>query len=80
MDAEGEEVVEGNKYINVSQLSLVDLAGSERHGRTQASGERLKEAGTFLQNNNRSYARWGQSVLCIQVNFVLHFQETSTIL
>ena len=31
--------------VITSQLSLVDLAGSERMGRTNAQGDRLKEAG-----------------------------------
>ena len=34
--------------IVISQLSLVDLAGSERAFRTCNYGNRLKEAGTFL--------------------------------
>ena len=46
LDTEGEEVVEDKGMICVSQLSLVDLAGSERYGRTGATGDRLKEAGT----------------------------------
>ena len=32
--------------VITSQLSLVDLAGSERMGRTNAQGDRLKEAGS----------------------------------
>lgn len=54
LDPEGEEVVDDNRLINVSQLSLVDLAGSERHTRTQASGDRLKEAG---KDENLLYCR-----------------------
>lgn len=35
--------------VTVSQLSLVDLAGSERSTRTNASGDRLKEASNINQ-------------------------------
>ncbi|BDA47346.1 probable Kinesin-like protein KIF17 at N-terminal half [Coccomyxa sp. Obi] len=43
------EMLEGataqsNGHTRVGKLNLVDLAGSERQSRTQASGERLKEA------------------------------------
>ncbi|CAL8109141.1 unnamed protein product [Orchesella dallaii] len=47
LDPEGEEIMDNSKMINVSQLSLVDLAGSERYHRTQARGDRLKEAGNI---------------------------------
>lgn len=42
-----EEIVMDSKYMNISQLSLVDLAGSERTGRTQTTGDRLKEASSI---------------------------------
>lgn len=35
---------QSNGHTRVGKLNLVDLAGSERQSRTQASGERLKEA------------------------------------
>ncbi len=37
-------VWQSNGHTRVGKLNLVDLAGSERQSRTQASGERLKEA------------------------------------
>lgn len=37
-------VAQSNGHTRVGKLNLVDLAGSERQSRTQASGERLKEA------------------------------------
>jgi len=38
------EAVGGKDKIRVGKLNLVDLAGSERQSKTQASGQRLKEA------------------------------------
>ncbi|KAJ3343749.1 Kinesin-like protein kif3a [Gonapodya sp. JEL0774] len=35
---------DGSEHIRVGKLHLVDLAGSERQSKTQASGDRLKEA------------------------------------
>ncbi len=35
---------EGEQHIRKGKLNLVDLAGSERQAKTQASGDRLKEA------------------------------------
>merc|ERR1719149_106457 len=35
---------EGEGHIRVGKLNMVDLAGSERQSKTQASGDRLKEA------------------------------------
>lgn len=35
---------EGKAHIKVGKLNIVDLAGSERQSKTQATGERLKEA------------------------------------
>lgn len=32
------------EHITVGKLNLVDLAGSERQAKTQATGDRLKEA------------------------------------
>ena len=43
------------KEIN-AQLNLVDLAGSERVGRSQATGDRLKEA----QHINKSLSALGK--------------------
>ena len=34
----------GNERITAGKLNLVDLAGSERQSKTQAVGDRLKEA------------------------------------
>ena len=36
--------MEGEQHIRKGKLNLVDLAGSERQAKTQASGDRLKEA------------------------------------
>jgi len=35
---------DGKSHIRVGKLNLVDLAGSERQSKTQATGDRLKEA------------------------------------
>eukprot|EP00042_Codosiga_hollandica_P055475 m.778932 g.778932 ORF g.778932 m.778932 type:complete len:1027 (+) comp59124_c0_seq13:51-3131(+) len=35
---------DGNEHIRAGKLNLVDLAGSERQSKTQAEGDRLKEA------------------------------------
>jgi len=35
---------DGKEHIRVGKLNLVDLAGSERQSKTEATGERLKEA------------------------------------
>lgn len=50
LDSGGQEVIQDNEKLCVSQLSLVDLAGSERTNRTQNKGDRLKEAGNINQN------------------------------
>jgi kinesin family protein 20 len=47
-----------------SRLTLVDLAGSERSKNTQASGERLKEAG----NINKSLMVLGQCIEVMRAN------------
>ncbi|XP_027194698.2 LOW QUALITY PROTEIN: kinesin-like protein KIF23 [Dermatophagoides pteronyssinus] len=44
LDIEGVEVIDDSSLIRVSQLSIVDLAGCERTSRTQATGNRLREA------------------------------------
>jgi kinesin family protein 3/17 len=36
--------IDGEEHICVGKLNLVDLAGSERQSKTQATGDRLKEA------------------------------------
>lgn len=36
--------VEGENRFRVGKLNLVDLAGSERQSKTQATGDRFKEA------------------------------------
>ncbi|KAI8872030.1 P-loop containing nucleoside triphosphate hydrolase protein, partial [Ramicandelaber brevisporus] len=41
---------EQNASCRISQLTLVDLAGSERPDKTQASGNRLREAGKINQS------------------------------
>ncbi len=38
------EIVDGESKIRVGKLNLVDLAGSERQSKTQAQGDRFKEA------------------------------------
>jgi hypothetical protein len=38
------ELIDGQNKIRVGKLNLVDLAGSERQSKTQATGERFKEA------------------------------------
>jgi hypothetical protein len=35
---------DGEQKFKVGKLNLVDLAGSERQSKTQATGDRLKEA------------------------------------
>ncbi|XP_033624809.1 kinesin-like protein KIF23 isoform X1 [Asterias rubens] len=47
LDPVGEEVLQDKNQVCISQLALVDLAGSERTGRTQNSGDRLREAGNI---------------------------------
>lgn len=75
-DSEGEEVADSKEQITVSQLSLVDLAGSERCTRTQATGDRLKEAGMCLWEY-----KYLIDLFCLMfINYSLSdFQETSTI-
>merc|ERR1740139_1739516 len=41
---ETSEDIEGSSGIRMGKLNLVDLAGSERQSKTQATGDRLKEA------------------------------------
>lgn len=36
--------IDGKNHIRVGKLNMVDLAGSERQDKTQATGDRLKEA------------------------------------
>ncbi|XP_060582779.1 kinesin-like protein KIF20A [Ruditapes philippinarum] len=48
----------------VSMLSLCDLAGSERHGKTQTTGDRLKEAG----NINTSLLTLGRCIETLRHN------------
>ncbi|KAN0134935.1 P-loop containing nucleoside triphosphate hydrolase protein [Lactarius tabidus] len=49
---------------NTSRLTLIDLAGSERSKHTQATGERLKEAG----NINKSLMVLGQCIEVMRAN------------
>lgn len=39
-----EDVGDGNTKFTASKLNMVDLAGSERQSKTEAKGQRLKEA------------------------------------
>jgi kinesin family protein 23 len=50
LDSSGAGVITDKSVIMVSQLVLVDLAGSERTSRTQAKGDRLREAGNINAN------------------------------
>ncbi|KAJ8248701.1 hypothetical protein GJAV_G00226800 [Gymnothorax javanicus] len=50
LDADGDNILQDKDQVNVSQLCLVDLAGSERTSRTQAQGNRLREAGNINQS------------------------------
>ncbi|KAI9444981.1 kinesin-domain-containing protein [Lactarius indigo] len=54
---------EPSSYIT-SRLTLIDLAGSERSKNTQATGERLKEAG----NINKSLMVLGQCIEVMRAN------------
>ncbi|KAF8272945.1 P-loop containing nucleoside triphosphate hydrolase protein [Lactarius quietus] len=56
-------IQEPNSYIT-SRLTLIDLAGSERSKHTQATGERLKEAG----NINKSLMVLGQCIEVMRAN------------
>ncbi|KAH0572069.1 Kinesin-like protein [Spironucleus salmonicida] len=40
---ECQQIIEGKETVRVGKLNLVDLAGSERQGKTEATGDRLKE-------------------------------------
>lgn len=37
-------MINGESHVRAGKLNLVDLAGSERQSKTNATGERLKEA------------------------------------
>lgn len=72
-----------NGECTKSKLWLVDLAGSERLAKTDAQGERLKEA----QNINRSLAALGDVVSALATKsshvpyryaFVLSVSQTCT--
>ena len=41
---ETNEIENGENHIKAGRLNLVDLAGSERQGKTNATGDRFKEA------------------------------------
>lgn len=41
---ETNEIIDGESHIRVGRLNLVDLAGSERQSKTNATGDRFKEA------------------------------------
>ncbi|XP_005092215.1 kinesin-like protein KIF20B isoform X2 [Aplysia californica] len=56
----------------VSMLSLCDLAGSERYSKTQASGDRLKEAG----NINTSLMTLGRCIETLRQNQMHKDQHT----
>ena len=47
------EVFEGQNKIRVGKLSLVGLAGSERQSKTQATGDRSKEAININQREKK---------------------------
>ena len=57
------QIQEPQSY-NTSRLTLIDLAGSERSKHTQATGERLKEAG----NINKSLMVLGQCIEVMRAN------------
>ncbi|EDO32926.1 predicted protein [Nematostella vectensis] len=47
LDPDGEQILQDCDQVAVSTLSLCDLAGSERTKRTNAGGDRLREAGNI---------------------------------
>jgi len=60
VEVEGENLIAGIKYFG--KLHLVDLAGSERLAKTQATGDRLKEA----QAINKSLSALGNVIESLQ--------------
>jgi len=60
VEVEGENIVAGIKYYG--KLHLIDLAGSERLAKSQATGDRLKEA----QAINKSLSALGNVIEALQ--------------
>lgn len=65
LDARGEYLLDDARHPpQISQLSIVDLAGSERTGRTNNTGDRLRETGSI----NRSIHTLGQCIHTLRAN------------
>ncbi|XP_065646360.1 kinesin-like protein KIF23 isoform X3 [Hydra vulgaris] len=61
---DGAAVLNNSEAIGISQLSLCDLAGSERMSRTNAGGDRVREAG----NINNSLMTLRSCIECLREN------------
>eukprot|EP00607_Mallomonas_marina_P009445 CAMPEP_0182420570 /NCGR_PEP_ID=MMETSP1167-20130531/5475_1 /TAXON_ID=2988 /ORGANISM="Mallomonas Sp, Strain CCMP3275" /LENGTH=648 /DNA_ID=CAMNT_0024596713 /DNA_START=41 /DNA_END=1987 /DNA_ORIENTATION=- len=61
LSVKGRSLKDGGAQVSSGKLHLIDLAGSERVGKTDATGERLKEA----QNINKSLSSLGDVIAAL---------------